>query len=530
MTRTTLYQLTICALLAMSNAIAQTNMPSNRDWSPEQATGAPDTLSAGDFPTAWASLQPDGTQEWLEVTFAKPVEVAEVRIRETFNPGAISKIEAVAADQKETVLWEGKANAMQAPADMVVKPANSIRSQRIKIHVDSNRVPGWNEIDAVELVGTDGSRQWATTATASSTYADHVASQASSPPPPTNGEAADNSFAGDWKTSFGPMKLEVNGDAVNGTYQMGDELCHIEGKVEGEVMVFNYTEPTAKGQGTFTLAPDGKSFSGKWLQYGEAEWRAWAGARDSEAVSKPWKSSKSYETAIQIGGELVNKVANKVKDMPLNDIKDSAISSAQVAKGLLQTLIAEIPEAKSPGANARLTNSDQAASPAPGSPSPTPSGGSAQGTEPQSAKSLDDLIGRDLVDKDGKKVDISKLGGKIIGIYFSAHWCPPCRQFTPKLVKFRNAHADQFEVVFVSSDRSADDQQKYMKEAGMPWPAIPFGSAQVPLLKGNFKISGIPSLVIVDEKGKLISSQGRMEMATDSANALKKWQSAKDKN
>jgi len=246
--------------------------------------------------------------------------------------------------------------------------------------------------------------------------------------------------------------------------------------------------------------------------------------------AKPDVSSKSYEAAIQIGGELVNKVANKVKDMPLNDIKDSAISSAQVAKGLLQTLIAEIPEAKSPGANARLTNSDQAASPAPGTPSPTPSGGSAQGTEPQSAKSLDDLIGRDLVDKDGKKVDISKLAGKIIGIYFSAHWCPPCRQFTPKLVKFRNAHADQFEVVFVSSDRSADDHQKYMKEAGMPWPAIPFGSAQVPLLKGNFKISGIPSLVIVDEKGKLISSQGRVEMATDSANALKKWQSAKDKN
>ena len=427
MTRTTLYQLTICALLAMSNAIAQTNMPSNRDWSPEQATGAPDTLSAGDFSTAWASLQPDGTQEWLEVTFAKPVEVAEVRIRETFNPGAISKIEAVAADQKETVLWEGKANAMQAPADMVVKPANSIRSQRIKIHVDSNRVPGWNEIDAVELVGTDGSRQWATTATASSTYADHVASQASSPPPPTNGEAADNSFAGDWKTSFGPMKLEVNGDAVNGTYQMGDELCHIEGKVEGEVMVFNYTEPTAKGQGTFTLAPDGKSFSGTWLQYGEAEWRAWAGARESEVVSKPWKSWEG-------------------------------------------------------------------------------------------------LLGNDLIDVNGKKIDPTSLEGKLIGIYFSAHWCPPCRQFTPKLVEFRNAHADQFEVVFVSSDQNADDQQKYMQEAGMPWPAIPYASQQVALLKERFSISGIPSLVIVDGKGTLISTQGRSDIGTDPTNALKKWQ------
>ncbi len=427
MTRTTLYQLTICALLAMSNAIAQTNMPSNRDWSPEQATGAPDTLSAGDFPTAWASLQPDGTQEWLEVTFAKPVEVAEVRIRETFNPGAISKIEAVAADQKETVLWEGEANAMQAPADMVVKPANSIRSQRIKIHVDSNRVPGWNEIDAVELVGADGSRQWATTATASSTYADQVASQASSPPPPTNGEAADNSFAGDWKTSFGPMKLEVNGDAVKGTYQMGDELCHIEGKVEGEVMVFNYTEPTAKGQGTFTLAPDGKSFSGKWLQYGEAEWRAWAGARESEVVSKPWKSWEG-------------------------------------------------------------------------------------------------LLGNDLIDVNGKKIDPTSLEGKLIGIYFSAHWCPPCRQFTPKLVEFRNAHADQFEVVFVSSDQNADDQQKYMQEAGMPWPAIPYSSQQVALLKERFSISGIPSLVIVDGKGTLFSTQGRSDIGADPANALKKWQ------
>ena len=33
------------------------------------------------------------------------------------------------------------------------------------------RVPGWNEIDAVEVVG-DGLRQWAATATASSSFSD----------------------------------------------------------------------------------------------------------------------------------------------------------------------------------------------------------------------------------------------------------------------------------------------------------------------------------------------------------------------
>ena len=39
------------------------------------------------------------------------------------------------------------------------------------LHLDTTRVSGWNEIDAVELIGRDGSRQWATSAKASSSYA-----------------------------------------------------------------------------------------------------------------------------------------------------------------------------------------------------------------------------------------------------------------------------------------------------------------------------------------------------------------------
>ena len=45
---------------------------------------------------------------------------------------------------------------------------------------------------------------------------------------------------------------------------------------------------------------------------------------------------------------------------------------------------------------------------------------------------------------------------KYTALYFSAHWCPPCRMFTPKLVEwynnFKPKHPD-FELVFVSSDR-----------------------------------------------------------------------------
>ena len=49
--------------------------------------------------------------------------------------------------------------------------ANLLLDQ-LQADLDTSRVPGWNEIDAVEIVGHDGSRQWASQAAASTSYAD----------------------------------------------------------------------------------------------------------------------------------------------------------------------------------------------------------------------------------------------------------------------------------------------------------------------------------------------------------------------
>jgi hypothetical protein len=155
--------------------------PVKRSWGPEQATGAPNTMSAGDIPTAWASLNPDGGVEWLKLDYQNPADIAQIRIRETYNPGAVFKITALSAIGQEYTLWEGTETPEAAPFDSVFDIPGNVYAQSIIIYLDTTRVSGWNEIDAVELVSKTGHRQWASQATASSTYAER-SSLAAQPP------------------------------------------------------------------------------------------------------------------------------------------------------------------------------------------------------------------------------------------------------------------------------------------------------------------------------------------------------------
>jgi hypothetical protein len=144
-----------------------------RSWGPEQLVGPPNTQDAGDYATAWAPKTSRGAgEEWIHLAYDNAVELAQVNVRETYNPGAISKIAAVLPNGQETVLWEGVEPASQAPVNMSFSLPAGVQANQIKVYLDRRRVPGWNEIDAVELVGRDGSRQWATSAMASSSYAE----------------------------------------------------------------------------------------------------------------------------------------------------------------------------------------------------------------------------------------------------------------------------------------------------------------------------------------------------------------------
>jgi nucleoredoxin len=98
---------------------------------------------------------------------------------------------------------------------------------------------------------------------------------------------------------------------------------------------------------------------------------------------------------------------------------------------------------------------------------------------------------------------------KFFAFYFSAHWCQPCRKFTPQLVEYYKrvvAQHPEFEIILYSFDKSPAAMENYMRETNMPWPAINFEKLQAKeVLKKNAG-EGIPSLVLVDATGKVLST------------------------
>lgn len=114
-----------------------------------------------------------------------------------------------------------------------------------------------------------------------------------------------------------------------------------------------------------------------------------------------------------------------------------------------------------------------------------------------------------LVDAQGKSVPVSTLQGKVVAVYFSAEWCPPCRDLTPKLVEFAEANKAKLAVVLVSGDRSPEAQAKYMTGYKMPWAATPHGSASGKGLGQEHGVRGIPTLLVFGKDGALATKNGR---------------------
>lgn len=136
------------------------------------------------------------------------------------------------------------------------------------------------------------------------------------------------------------------------------------------------------------------------------------------------------------------------------------------------------------------------------------------------------LIGEQVSTKDGNKPTSEVLASKkIVGFYFSAHWCPPCRGFTPFLCATYEDMVEEhpeFELIFVSADRDTASFDEYFAE--MPFLSIPFENrAQQAALSRAFNVTGIPMLIFLNEKGEVISMDGRALVAEANGDVEALW-------
>lgn len=135
------------------------------------------------------------------------------------------------------------------------------------------------------------------------------------------------------------------------------------------------------------------------------------------------------------------------------------------------------------------------------------------------------IIGKDLLSNSGVVSSEKALTSRVLGLYFSAHWCGPCQQFTPMLKNFYEnlvGMGADFEIIFISSDHDENTYQKYFGE--MPWVAIPYGDSRLATIKTKFRVTSIPSLVLLDPTtGKILSLEGRDLVAEEDINKILDW-------
>ena len=108
----------------------------------------------------------------------------------------------------------------------------------------------------------------------------------------------------------------------------------------------------------------------------------------------------------------------------------------------------------------------------------------------------------------------SFINGKVIGLLFSASWCPACVAFTPSLTKtydLLKAEGKQFEVILVSFDEDKDKFQMYASK--MPWPVLPFDPSHSKAVAKQLGVIQLPTLVIIDANGRVLSNNAKSAAA-----------------
>ena len=120
------------------------------------------------------------------------------------------------------------------------------------------------------------------------------------------------------------------------------------------------------------------------------------------------------------------------------------------------------------------------------------------------------------VDLDGKPISLLDYRGKVVLVDFWAVWCGPCLGEIPRIKSvYEKYHDKGFDVIGVSLDEDADVLRKFSTEKGISWRQVKDDGGFGGGFAKQYGIRSVPTPVLVDRDGKVISLKARGRVLED---------------
>ncbi|MCP3981111.1 MAG: VCBS repeat-containing protein, partial [bacterium] len=122
------------------------------DWGAIQASGPPENVgNCDDAATNWSPLTATSDAEWLELSYGTPVHATGVRVHESLVGGFVTRIELRDTNATLHTVWSESDTTVCGGVLEATWAETSYLVKNVRI---TTQTPGWEEIDAVELLGS----------------------------------------------------------------------------------------------------------------------------------------------------------------------------------------------------------------------------------------------------------------------------------------------------------------------------------------------------------------------------------------